>query len=194
MNRDALARKFQTDKSQQIGARISLDLWDSMADWFRSETVSESFLGMALDEIQDPQNVGSLIRTGHFFGGSLVLMGRDRSAPLSGSVAKASAGAIFALPIVRCSNLARDLDRAKEEGVRCIGLHPREGKSIESIDLSSGPILLVVGSEGEGLRHLTMKKCDELARVPGRGESLNAAVAGAVALYEVSRQRSRKKA
>ncbi|HLG19930.1 MAG TPA: RNA methyltransferase [Bdellovibrionota bacterium] len=195
MNRNALADKLGSDKSQNLGIRASLDTWDSVSDWLESSGFStDAFLGIAMDEIQDPQNVGSLIRSTHFFGGSLVLMARDRAAPLTGSVAKASAGTLFSLPIVRAANLARELDACREGGIWCVGLAADAEKPLESLDFAKSPVMLVVGSEGSGLRNLTAKKCDEMASLPGKGEALNAAVAGAVAVYEISKQRARKKA
>lgn len=149
----------------------------------------EPFL-LALDQVQDPHNLGALIRTAEAAGVHGVVLPDRRSAPLSAATARASAGAVSFLPVLRVNNLARALDEIREAGVWVGGVDAAAPQSVYSADLTV-PICLVVGNEGTGLRRLTRQHCDYLVRLPmvGHVESLNASVAGAIALYEVVRQR-----
>lgn len=148
-------------------------------------------LVVLLDELTDPQNVGSLIRSAEALGASGLILPKHRSAGVTPAVVKASAGAVFHLPIVRVVNLRQTIRRLKEKGLLALGLSPEGTNLIFELDLT-GPLALVVGSEGRGLREGVKRECDRLVRIPMKGEvdSLNAAVAGAIALYEVLRQRS----
>ncbi len=195
MARNDLDRRLGTDKHQGVGARVELGVFGTLREWAPEKATPDSQeTVVALDELQDPQNLGTLIRSAHFFGASAVLMTRDRCAPLTGTVAKASSGTLFSLPIIRATNLARELEQAGEAGFWRIGLTARAEKALFAIDLAKGKTLLVLGSEGEGMRPLTEKRCDELAALPGcgHGESLNVAVSASIALYEIARQRARK--
>jgi 23S rRNA (guanosine2251-2'-O)-methyltransferase len=140
---------------------------------------------LVLDHIQDPQNVGSLLRTAEAMGVDGVIMPRDRAAAITPAVVRASAGGTEHIRICRVTNVAQTLRTLKEEGVRCVGLEGLpDAPPIGQVDLS-GPVALVVGSEGEGLGRLVRETCDALARIPlsGRVGSLNAGVAGGIALY-----------
>lgn len=145
---------------------------------------------LALDQIQDPHNVGALIRTADAAGVEGIVMPERRSAPISGVVARASAGAVSHLPIVEVKNLARALRELKEAGMWVVGLDESTPQTIYDTDFRV-PMVLVLGSEGEGLRRLTRETCDFLVRIPmfGSIESLNVSVAGSLAMYEVVRQR-----
>jgi 23S rRNA (guanosine2251-2'-O)-methyltransferase len=192
VGRDALDRKCGTEKNQGVAADVELQVWSSLKDWIADRTDGgASWTIVALDEIQDPQNLGTLIRSAHFFGASALLLTKDRCAPLTGTVAKASAGALFSLPIIRATNLARELESAGDEGFWRVGLAAEAGKPLSKIDLKKGRTVLVLGGEGEGMRELTAKRCDELASLPGGGErdSLNVAISASIALYEITRQR-----
>ncbi len=142
------------------------------------------------DEIQDPHNLGSLLRTAESAGAHGAVLTQRRSAPLTGVVAKASAGAMFHLPLAPAPNLARTLGDIKQEGIWTVGLAETASQSLYDLDLTV-PLALVVGSEGRGLRRLTADTLDIVAALPmkGRISSLNASVAGGIALYEVLRQR-----
>jgi 23S rRNA (guanosine2251-2'-O)-methyltransferase len=148
-------------------------------------------LVLALDSVQDPHNLGALARSAECLGGTGLLMARDRSAPVSPVALKSSAGALERLPVAQVVNLVRALESLKERGVWVVGLAGEGAEELRAVDLSV-PTALVVGAEGEGLRPLVRRTCDRLARIPltGRTGSLNASVAGAVALYEALRQRS----
>ena len=144
---------------------------------------------LMLDQVTDPQNVGAIFRSAAAFGARGVIL-QERHAPaLSGVLAKAAAGAVDQIPHARQTNLSRALERLEELGWRAVGL---DGESdIELSDALDGrPTVLVMGSEGEGLRRLVREHCDVLAKIPMPGgfESLNVSAAAAVALYEASRR------
>ncbi|HKF45540.1 MAG TPA: RNA methyltransferase [Thermoanaerobaculia bacterium] len=142
-----------------------------------------------LDEIQDPQNLGAVIRVAEGVGARVVVPERG-SAPLSEAVEKSSAGAVERVPVIRVVNLRRFIDLLKEEGFTVVGVDPA-GQDIYKAVLT-GDLALVFGAEGRGMRRLVREGCDILARLPMRGElaSLNVATAAAAAGYEALRQRS----
>jgi 23S rRNA (guanosine2251-2'-O)-methyltransferase len=141
-----------------------------------------------LDEIQDPHNVGAILRVAEGAGARVVVHERG-SAPLTETVARVSAGAASRVPIHRAVNLRRFIDEAREEGFFVVGLDER-GKDLYGLDLS-GDLALVLGSEGRGLRRLVGEGCDVLARLPMAGQiaSLNVSTAAAAAAFEAVRQR-----
>ncbi|MGH7643388.1 MAG: 23S rRNA (guanosine(2251)-2'-O)-methyltransferase RlmB [Candidatus Dormibacteria bacterium] len=145
---------------------------------------------LCLDGIQDPQNLGSLARSAEILGVTALILPRHRTAPLSAATAKASAGAIEHLQLVRVVNLVQTLRELQNLGVRVVGLDADGDRRCDQVDLRL-PVALVVGGEGEGLRMLTRRNCDDLVSVPMGGQvgSLNAAVAGALMMYETARQR-----
>ncbi len=146
---------------------------------------------VALDEIQDPQNFGAVIRSAVAMGARAVVWPEHRSAPLSPATFRASAGAIEHATLCRVSSLPPALEALRERGVAVVGLDMTGPTSIDRVDLT-GPVALVVGAEGKGLRKTVKRVCDTLARLPMPGPigSLNASVAVAIALYECVRQRS----
>ncbi len=149
-------------------------------------------LFLAVDQVSDPQNLGSLLRVADAAGVAGCLLTSDRSATLSGTVRRVSAGASELLPISFVKNLGRALSDLKERGFWIVGTAlQEESQPIYDIDLR-GPIVLVVGSEGKGIRRLTAESCDFLAHIPMQGhvQSLNVSHAAAVALFEALRQRS----
>jgi 23S rRNA (guanosine2251-2'-O)-methyltransferase len=146
---------------------------------------------LVLDQIQDPHNLGALFRTADAAGVQAIVVPERRSAPLSGAAIKSSAGAVSHVPYVQVTNLARALDSIRESGLWIVGLDGSAEQTVFQLDLKL-PLALVVGREGSGLRRLTRERCDFVARLPmlGRVGSLNASVAGSVAMYEVLRQRT----
>jgi 23S rRNA (guanosine2251-2'-O)-methyltransferase len=146
---------------------------------------------LMLDQVTDPQNVGAILRSAAAFAARGVIL-QDRHAPkLIGALAKAAAGAVEATPIARVVNLSRALETLADRGWRAVGLTGEADRSLHEV-LDGAPTVLVLGSEGEGLRRLVAEHCDELARIPMPGgfESLNVSAAAAVALYEASRPRA----
>lgn len=145
---------------------------------------------LALDQVQDPHNLGSLIRSGLALGAHAVLFPKDRAAEVTPTVVKISAGATAHLPIVRITNMRNTLEELKRRELWIYGTVADEGRPLTEVDLVR-PCVVVVGSEGQGLRRLVAETCDELVHIPmsGRLGSLNAAVAGAIVVYEAARQR-----
>lgn len=150
-------------------------------------------LFVALDGILDPQNLGSICRTCHSMGVHGVVVPRRRIAPLGEGAFKASSGAIFYQPICEVPNIHHFIQWCQKQGIWVYGLDAGGTRSLWETDLS-GPVALVVGSEGKGLSRLVRDRCDEIISIPmfGKIGSLNASVACAMALYEIQRQRNVK--
>jgi 23S rRNA (guanosine2251-2'-O)-methyltransferase len=144
---------------------------------------------VACDHITDPHNLGAIIRSAAAFASAGVVIPERRSAKMTASAWKASAGAAARLPVAQVVNLNRTLDEFINAGFTVIGLAGEGQSQIDEIGIE-GPIILVVGSEGDGLSRLVREHCDALVRIPIEGsvESLNASVATAIALYELSRE------
>jgi len=147
-------------------------------------------LFLALDQVQDPQNLGNLLRTAEGAGVHGVILLRHHAAGLTASAAKAAAGALEYLPVARTHNLVSALERLKTEGCWVVGATPDGAVEVWTADLAR-PLTLVLGGEGRGLRPLVARACDLMVRIPLRGRvgSLNVGAAGAILLYEVVRQR-----
>ena len=145
---------------------------------------------LLLDELQDPQNVGALIRSADAAGVHGVLLPRRRSCPLNMVVAKISAGAVNYVPVVQIGNIVQTLRSLKEQGFWVIGAD-MDGESLYFDADLDRPLVLVIGAEGKGLGRLVKENCDMLVRIPMQGgvNSLNASAAGAILMYEVVRQR-----
>ena len=145
---------------------------------------------VVLDGIQDPHNLGAIIRSAHMLGAHGIVIGKDRAAQVTGAVAKASAGAIEHMRVARVVNLGRALEALKEAGAWMVAADPHAQQEIWDAKLG-GPLALVVGSEGAGIREGILNHCDFRVRIPtaGRVGSLNASVSTALVLYEISRQR-----
>ena len=152
--------------------------------------VARAPLLLALDGVQDPHNLGACLRTADACGALGVVVPRDRAAQLTATVRKVAAGAAEMTPVVAVTNLVRTLKLLKEAGLWIVGADAAAETAARAVDLR-GPIVLVLGAEGTGLRHLTRQNCDFLVSLPQRGavESLNVSVAAAMLLYEALRQR-----
>lgn len=150
---------------------------------------------LALDGVTDPHNLGACLRTAEAAGVDAVIIPRDRAAGLTPVARKAAAGAAERVPLVAVTNLSRSLAGLREHGYWVAGLAGEGGESLFDIDLC-GPLVLVLGAEGAGLRRLTRERCDRLVNIPMQGviESLNVSVAAGVCLYEVVRQRRTRQA
>lgn len=146
---------------------------------------------VALDEVTDPHNFGAIVRSAVAFGATGIVTMKDRASPVTPTVVRASAGATEHATIARVTNLSRALESAREAGLRTVGLDAEGASDLAATDLTV-PCVVVVGSEGRGLRRLVRDRCDVLARIPMAGPiaSLNASVAAAITLYELTRQRA----
>jgi 23S rRNA (guanosine2251-2'-O)-methyltransferase len=142
-----------------------------------------------VDGVEDPRNLGAILRTAEAAGAVGAVIPTRRSAGLSPAVAKASAGAALHLPVAGVSNMARAVQQCQEAGFRVVAADPRATLGYDEADLDP-PVALVVGGEERGVRRLVRERCDQVVRIPMRGkvESLNASVAAAILLYEVVRR------
>ena len=156
----------------------------------RAAARNETPFLLLLDELQDPQNVGALIRSADAAGVHGVLLPKRRSCPLNMVVAKISAGAVNYVPVVQIGNIVQTLRSLKEQGFWVIGAD-MDGESLYFDADLDRPLVLVIGAEGKGLGRLVKENCDMLVRIPMQGgvNSLNASAAGAILMYEVVRQR-----
>lgn len=185
--RDHLTKLAKTAGHQGVvaivRAKVILELEDLLAS-------PAPRLLLALDGVEDPQNLGALLRTADGAGADGVILTERRSAPLSPVAIKASAGAAEHVPIARVVNLSRALEQLKEHNLWCVGLDERGTMSYDEFDFTSNCVL-VLGREGAGLHDLVRRHCDHLLRIPmaGKVTSLNVSAAGAVVLYEAARQR-----
>jgi len=174
-------------KTQGVIARVSGYPYAEVDDLLAvaHERGEPPFL-LALDSLQDPQNVGSLLRTAEVVGVHGVILPERRAVGVTPAVSRASAGAVEWLRVAMVTNLARTLDALKEAGIWVVGVEDLpEAKDYRRVDLNM-PVALVVGSEGRGTRRLVTEKCDLLVRIPMRGHinSLNVSVAGSLVLYQ----------
>ncbi|HHT85327.1 MAG: 23S rRNA (guanosine(2251)-2'-O)-methyltransferase RlmB [Bacillota bacterium] len=176
--------------SQGIAARVGDVVFKHPEQLLAGVPRNQTPLFVALDGIQDPQNLGSICRTSHAMGVHGLVVPRRRTAPFGEGAFKASAGAVFYLPISEVPNIHHFVQWCKKNGVWVCGLDGTADTSLWDMDLTV-PLALVVGSEGKGISRLVRERCDYLARIPmsGKIDSLNAAVACGMALYEVQRQR-----
>ncbi len=189
LDRRALARLADSERHQGVVAEV-----DDFLTWalepVLADAVGRGGVLLALDQIQDPQNLGSLIRSAEAFGVDGLILPRHRSAGVTPLIERSSAGAIEHLRVVEVTNLTRALQRMKRDGVWVVGLDPNGPDRFERIDLR-GPLCVVVGAEGSGISRLVLEECDYRIRLPtvGRVASLNAAVAGSIALWEIFQRR-----
>ena len=175
---------------QGVALSIAAASYAEMEDVYRAAQESgEPLFVIVADEIEDPHNLGAIIRTAECAGAHGVIIPKRRSAGLSPTVYKASAGAASHIPVVRVSNLTAAIDELKERGV-WVYCADMDGKRWCEVDYS-GAVALVIGSEGSGVGRLVREQCDFVVSLPLRGKisSLNASVAGGIVMYEIARQR-----
>ena len=146
---------------------------------------------LVLDGVTDPHNLGACLRVADGAGAHAVIAPKDHAAGINATVAKVASGAAETVPYFMVTNLARTLNELKERNIWIVGTSDAAGKTLYQADLT-GPVALVLGAEGAGMRQLTTKTCDELVQIPMRGavESLNVSVASGICLYEALRQRT----
>lgn len=190
--RARLDRLAETDRHQGVVAVVADFRYSELSDLLDVARASEEPpLIVVLDGVEDPHNLGAVIRSAQALGAHGVVIPKDRAAGVTPVVAKAAAGALERCRVARVTNIARSLDELKEAGVWTVALAADGDRALEAVGLE-GPIALVLGSEGEGVRPLVKRSCDFVARIPMKGgfESLNVSASAAVALYEASRQRA----
>jgi 23S rRNA (guanosine2251-2'-O)-methyltransferase len=189
---EALGKLVGEVAHQGVAAAVRpLKGWDEH-DLFEalSQVVGEPLL-LILDGVTDPHNLGACLRSADAVGVHAVLIPKDRSAAVDGTVRKVAAGAAEFVPVASVTNLARSIDELKKRGIWVVGTDGEAPQSLYAADLKR-PLALVLGAEGSGLRRLTKERCDFLVRIPmaGHVESLNVSVAAGVALFEAYRQRT----
>ncbi|GIN64321.1 23S rRNA (guanosine(2251)-2'-O)-methyltransferase RlmB [Robertmurraya siralis] len=176
---------------QGVIAQVAAYQYAELDDLFsRAEKRSEVPFFLLLDEIEDPHNLGSIMRTADAVGAHGIIIPKRRAVGLTATVAKASTGAIEYIPVVRVTNMSRTIDELKERGVWIAGTDAKGKEDFREFD-GTLPLGLVIGSEGKGMGRLIRDKCDFLIRLPMKGKvtSLNASVAAALLMYEVYRKR-----
>lgn len=189
--RQKLDQLAGTERHQGIVASVAAHDYADIDDLFKkAEAQGEDPFFIMLDGLEDPHNLGSVLRTADAVGAHGVIIPKNRAVGLTSVVAKASTGAIEYIPVVRVTNLARTMKELKERGVWFIGTAadaPKDYKEIEG----NLPLCLVIGNEGKGMSRLVRESCDFLIKIPMRGHvtSLNASVATGLLLYEILRVR-----
>jgi 23S rRNA (guanosine2251-2'-O)-methyltransferase len=191
---ERLQKLCGTHRHQGVVARVeSIAISHSLDDTL--DAVPSVPLLLVLDGITDPHNLGACLRVADGAGAHAVIAPKDHAVGVNATVAKVASGAADTVPYFMVTNLARTLNELKERDIRIVGTSDDAQRSLYDIDLT-GPVALVLGAEGSGMRQLTARTCDELVRLPMAGavESLNVSVASGVCLYEAVRQRLKKPA
>jgi 23S rRNA (guanosine2251-2'-O)-methyltransferase len=189
---DRLQKLSGSHRHQGVAARVeTITVSSSLDDTL--DAVDGAPLILVLDGITDPHNLGACLRVADGAGAHAVIAPKDHAVGINATVAKVASGAADTVPYFMVTNLARTLNELKERDIRVIGTSDDAQQSLYDLDLT-GPVALVLGAEGSGMRQLTGKTCDELVRLPMAGavESLNVSVASGVCLYEAVRQRTKK--
>lgn len=190
VTRERLNQLSETGKHQGVIAYAAAYEYAQVEDMLEAaEKKGEAPFLFLLDNIEDPHNLGAIIRTANLAGAHGVIIPKNRAAGLTAAAAKASAGAINYTPVARVTNLAKTIEDLKKKGLWFV-CADMGGSSMYQLDLK-GPIGLVIGNEGEGVGRLVKEKCDMVASIPMKGDidSLNASVAAGVLAYEIVRQR-----
>ena len=184
-----LAKLAGSHGHQGVAARVEILAQTSSLDDLLDGIEGPPLL-LVLDGVTDPHNLGACLRVADGAGAHAVIAPKDHAVGVNATVAKVASGAAETVPYFMVTNLARTLNELKERSIWCIGTSDGTSKPIYQADLKT-PVALVMGAEGEGMRQLTRKTCDELVGIPMRGavESLNVSVASGVCLYEALRQR-----
>ena len=185
---DQMSQGIRHQGAIALGAPVRFYELDEVLEAVKSK--GEVPFLLLFDELQDPQNVGALIRTADAAGVHGILMPQRRSCPLNAVVAKISAGAVEYVPVIKIGNITQTINDLKAKGFWIIGAD-MEG-TVNYFDANlTGPIVLIIGAEGKGLGRLVKENCDSVVKIPMSGSiaSLNASAAGAILLYEVVRQR-----
>lgn len=190
VKRERLDQMSETGKHQGVIAYIAAYEYGSVEDILKkAEDKGEQPFVIILDDIEDPHNLGAIIRTANLAGAHGVIIPKHRASGLTATVVKASAGAINYTPAAKVTNISKTIEELKEKGLWFV-CADMDGTTMYDLDLK-GPIGLVIGNEGKGVSRLVKEKCDFIAKVPMFGDidSLNASVAAGVLAYEIVRQR-----
>lgn len=190
-SRDQMSRLLPGARHQGVMAQLKpIPVWDMPRLLRHLHDLREAPFLLILDGLQDPHNVGACLRSAEAAGVHAVVLPRDRACPINATVRKVSSGAASRVPIARVTNLVRSMEELKEASIWITGLAGEAESTLYELDLR-GPMALVMGAEGEGLRRITRAHCDALARIPMEGGcgSLNVSVATGIALFEARRQR-----
>ena len=191
VSRERLDQMSETGKHQGVIAIAAAYSYSEMEDIFAlAENRNEDPFVFILDNIEDPHNLGAIIRTANLSGAHGVIIPKNRAVGLTATVAKASAGALNYTPVVKVTNIAQTIEELKDRGLWFV-CADMGGTTMYQLNLK-GPIGLVIGNEGSGVGRLVKEKCDMVASIPMKGDidSLNASVAAGVLAFEVVRQRS----
>ncbi len=186
-------KRFGDARHQHVAARVAPFAYADWADTRRTLAEKPDALIAVVDHVEDPQNLGAIMRAAESAGADALVIPDRRSAGVTAATRRAAAGAASHLPIAAVPNLVRVLEDLKADGHWVYGLAGTPNARLYTDVDFRGKCTLVVGSEGKGLAHLVSQRCDELVKIPMRGKvaSLNAAAASAVVLYEVVRQRAK---
>lgn len=190
VKRERLDQMSETGKHQGVIAYIAAYEYGSVEDILKkAEDKGEQPFVIILDDIEDPHNLGAIVRTANLAGAHGVIIPKHRASGLTATVVKASAGAINYTPVAKVTNISKTIEELKEKGLWFV-CADMDGTTMYDLDLK-GPIGLVIGNEGKGVSRLVKEKCDFIAKVPmfGNIDSLNASVAAGVLAYEIVRQR-----
>lgn len=190
--RDQLTRLAKTSSHQGVVAVTAEKQYGDLDDLVKNKRSKYSFL-VVLDGIEDPHNLGAIIRTAEAAGGDGIVIPERRAAGVTATVVKASAGASEYLPIAKVTNTSRAIEEIKAHNIWTVGLDQRGGQRYDQLDYNMD-CAVVLGAEGHGLHEHVRDKCDYLVSIPmlGKVASLNVSVAAAVVMYEVARQRKDK--
>jgi len=197
VDKQQLEQRCQSKQTQGVAlqARPKVDGNEKQLEQFVRRLLDGSEktpLLLILDQIQDPHNFGACLRTADAAGADAVIVAKDNASPMTPVVQKVASGAAETMPIYRVTNLARSIENLKQQGIWIIGTSDKAQESLYQQNMT-GPLALVMGAEGKGMRQLTEKKCDALLSLPMAGQvvsSLNVSVATGVCLYEIGRQRN----
>ncbi len=179
----------KTNKHQGVVAITSDVKMMELDDLLQDESLKPFFF-VLLDNLEDPHNLGAIIRTAECAGATAILLPKDNAIPINSTVHKTSAGAVSHARLCRIGNVAQTIERLKKQGIWVVGADVKAKKNYAQFDFTMN-CCVVIGSEGKGMRDLVKKSCDELVSIPmlGKTQSLNASVSAGILLYEVVRQR-----
>ncbi len=189
-SKDRFQKLAQGREAQGVAGVIGQVQYKEIEDLLAMTADKADAVVLVMDEIEDPHNLGALLRSALSFGISGAVIAKHHAATVNQTVIKTSAGAALQIPVVRVANIAQTVDTLKDAGFSAIGTDSAASQTLQEMP-AGGKLAIVVGNEGKGIRRLVRQKCDQLVRIPmgGSFESLNASVAGAIVMYEAMRTR-----